>query len=323
MKPSLDVPRARVSAADGLLIVDKPQGVTSHDVVGAVRRLAATRKVGHAGTLDPMATGVLVLGIGKATRLLTFITGADKEYRARVQLGAATDSDDADGQIISRLGARDLNVGSIDEALASMRGEVMQVPAKVSAIKVDGKRAHALHREGKDVKLAARPVVISRLERTSDLVATQLGDGTPTVEFDLVVECSSGTYVRAIARDLGEMLGTGAHLTALRRTRVGKWTLDDAVTLDHLARFVASQPEENPHPISVLSLTQAASQQFDTIELSEDEAEAMRHGNATKVAVRTPDGQITACTWKGQVRALVTRSGKKYQPVLVFSTDPL
>ncbi|EPD30613.1 tRNA pseudouridine(55) synthase TruB [Gleimia europaea] len=323
MKPSLDVPRARVSAADGLLIVDKPQGVTSHDVVGAVRRLAATRKVGHAGTLDPMATGVLVLGIGKATRLLTFITGADKEYRARVQLGAATDSDDADGQIISRMGARDLNVGSIDEALASMRGEVMQVPAKVSAIKVDGKRAHALHREGKDVKLAARPVVISRLERTSDLVATQLGDGTPTVEFDLVVECSSGTYVRAIARDLGEMLGTGAHLTALRRTRVGKWTLDDAVTLDRLARFVASQPEENPHPISVLSLTQAASQQFDTIELSEDEAEAMRHGNATKVAVRTPDGQITACTWKGQVRALVTRSGKKYQPVLVFSTDPL
>lgn len=323
MKPSLDVPRARVSAADGLLIVDKPQGVTSHDVVGAVRRLAATRKVGHAGTLDPMATGVLVLGIGKATRLLTFITGADKEYRARVQLGAATDSDDADGQIISRLGARDLNVGSIDEALASMRGEVMQVPAKVSAIKVDGKRAHALHREGKDVKLAARPVVISRLERTSDLVATQLGDGTPTVEFDLVVECSSGTYVRAIARDLGEMLGTGAHLTALRRTRVGKWTLDDAVTLDHLARFVASQPEENPHPIDVLSLTQAASQQFDTIELSEDEAEAMRHGNATKVAVRTPDGQITACTWKGQVRALVARSGKKYQPVLVFSTDPL
>ncbi|WP_297556264.1 tRNA pseudouridine(55) synthase TruB [uncultured Actinomyces sp.] len=323
MKPSLDVPRARVSAADGLLIVDKPQGVTSHDVVGAVRRLAATRKVGHAGTLDPMATGVLVLGIGKATRLLTFITGADKEYRARVQLGAATDSDDADGQIISRMGARDLNVGSIDEALASMRGEVMQVPAKVSAIKVDGKRAHALHREGKDVKLAARPVVISRLERTSDLVATQLGDGTPTVEFDLVVECSSGTYVRAIARDLGEMLGTGAHLTALRRTRVGKWTLDDAVTLDHLARFVASQPEENPHPIDVLSLTQAASQQFDTIELSEDEAEAMRHGNATKVAVRTPDGQITACTWKGQVRALVTRSGKKYQPVLVFSTDPL
>ncbi|MDU7238778.1 tRNA pseudouridine(55) synthase TruB [Actinomyces sp.] len=323
MKPRLDMPRAQVSAADGLLIVDKPRGVTSHDVVGAVRRLAATRKVGHAGTLDPMATGVLVLGIGKATRLLTFITGADKQYHARVFLGAATDSDDADGQIISAQGARDVSAERVDEALASMRGEVMQVPAKVSAIKVGGKRAHALHREGKTVQLQARPVLISRLQRTSDLVPIKLGDGTPALEFDLVVECSSGTYVRAIARDLGEMLGTGAHLTALRRTRVGKWTLDDAVTLERLASFVSNQCEEDPQPIDVLSLTNAASQQFGSIELTESEAEAMRHGNATKVEVRTLDGQITACTWRGEVRALLKRSGKKYQPVLVFSTDPL
>lgn len=325
MRATLDMPRSLITAEDGLLVVDKPAGVTSHDVVGAVRRLAATRKVGHAGTLDPMATGVLVIGIGKATRLLTFITGSDKAYQARILLGASTDSDDADGQIVQAPGC-ELSpelTERVDRELQAMTGAQMQVPTTVSAIKIDGKRAHALHRAGEDVQLAARPVTISKLERTSKIVVETLPDGTPACSFECMVECSSGTYVRAIARDLGNALGCGAHLMALRRTRVGKWTLEDAVTLDALADHVRAQDEASAQPIPMLALTDAVVSQFHSIELDEAEAEAMRHGNATKVCPRTPDGEIVACLWKGQVRALLKRSGAAYKPVLVFSTEPL
>ncbi|MDO5033936.1 MAG: tRNA pseudouridine(55) synthase TruB [Actinomycetaceae bacterium] len=320
----LDVPRALVGAKDGILVVDKPAGVTSHDVVSAIRRLAATRKVGHAGTLDPMATGVLVIGIGKATRLLTFITGADKEYEATVVLGASTDTDDAEGEIMEAPGlliSDDLQ-DRIDRELEALSGEQMQVPTSVSAIKVGGVRAHALHRAGEKVELQARPVTISRLERTSDLRTVSVG-GVPGVAFDLSVECSSGTYVRAIARDLGKALGSGGHLSALRRTRVGAWKIDSSTSINELANFAAAQTEENAQGIPVITLTEACKNQFASFELELSEAEALRHGNVVNLRPRTPDNEIAACLWKGEVRALVKRSGDRYKPVLVFSTEPL
>ncbi|MDO5048923.1 MAG: tRNA pseudouridine(55) synthase TruB [Actinomycetaceae bacterium] len=372
----LTVPRSTVSAPDGLLIVDKPAGVTSHDVVAAIRRLAATRKVGHAGTLDPMATGVLVIGIGKATRLLTHIVGADKAYSATVALGASTDTDDADGQITARAGQpaliNDEFTARVDSEIGKLRGNIMQVPTTVSALKIDGQRAHERHRAGEKVEIPARPVTISRLERTGPItpeIARFDDEDVPVSSFGLDVECSSGTYVRAIARDLGQALGTGGFLTSLRRTRVGKWTLEDAVTIDQLVAHVEAenaranadaraekgvqiggraQSEEasdaaanengdasvgdsqgtsatDPQaaPIPVIPLTRACTQQFASLALEYEEAEALRYGNVTRLRPRTPDGEITACLWNEDVRALVRRKGDRYEPVVVFATGPL
>src|SRR5690606_32602498 len=205
--------------ADGILVVDKPSGWTSHDVVARTRRLAATRKVGHAGTLDPMATGVLVLGINKGTRLLTFLVGCDKDYAATIRLGQSTNTDDAEGEVVSASGAGHLGAAEVSAAVARLTGEIEQVPSTVSAIKVDGRRAYARARAGEDVTLAARPVTVSRFE----VLDRRAGDaGTvPVLDLDVAVTVSSGTYVRALARDLGTALGCGGHLTHLRRTRVG------------------------------------------------------------------------------------------------------
>ncbi|PZR55391.1 tRNA pseudouridine(55) synthase TruB [Xylanimonas oleitrophica] len=226
-------PARRPTAPDGFVVVDKPAGWTSHDVVGRVRRLAGTRKVGHAGTLDPMATGVLVVGVGRATRLLTYVVGADKAYDATVRLGVGTTTDDAEGEVLTAPGAARRSVG--DEALrgavAALTGDIQQVPTTVSAIKVDGRRAYALARAGEDVELAARPVTVS----TFDVHAVResvTDDGVPVLDLDVSVVVSSGTYVRALARDLGAALGTAGHLTALRRTRVGGHTLQAARTLE-------------------------------------------------------------------------------------------
>ena len=232
-----DVPRGAVAAADGILVVDKPWGLTSHDVVGATRRLAATRKVGHAGTLDPMATGLLLLGIGRATRFLTYLVGADKTYEATVRLGVETTTEDADGEIVAARGCRpsDLPEGRLQEALTALTGPIQQVPSAVSAIKVDGVRAYQRVRDGQDVELQPRPVTIHELRLTAEpRKAIVEADGTlsdsphsvQAVDIDILVSCSSGTYVRALARDLGRALGCGAHLTALRRTAVGPFDIN-------------------------------------------------------------------------------------------------
>lgn len=210
----------------GLLVIDKPAGLTSHDVVARVRRLLGTRRVGHAGTLDPMATGVLLLGIGRGTKLLTYLTKADKEYRATVRLGATTITDDAEGEVIQTIGCQSLDSERLESALNDLRGPVMQVPSTVSAIKVDGKRSYRRVRDGEDVVLPARPITIHRLEILGE--PRVVGDFT---DLDIVVDCSSGTYIRAIARDLGQALGVGGHLTALRRTRIGSWGIDQATEL--------------------------------------------------------------------------------------------
>ena len=265
----------RDPAPDGLLIIDKPDGWTSHDVVAKVRYLAATRKVGHAGTLDPMATGVLVLGIGRATKLLTFLVGADKAYDATIRLGATSVTDDADGEITATTAVSELSPRRLGAAVAALTGELLQVPSAVSAIKVDGRRAYARVRGGEEVALAPRPVTISRFE----IVATRevVAHGIPMVDVDVSVEVSSGTYVRALARDLGAALGVGGHLIALRRTRVGAFELDAAHTLASLSDVA---PEALP--ITPLAACAAA---FATRHLSESEARAIGFGQRVPSAL--------------------------------------
>ncbi|MDO5728861.1 MAG: tRNA pseudouridine(55) synthase TruB [Actinomycetaceae bacterium] len=323
MRRQLEAIRAHVTAADGIVVVDKPAGFTSHDVVGAMRRLAATRKVGHAGTLDPMATGVLILGIGKATRLLHYITGADKTYTATVVLGVATDSDDADGQVIETNGCGDISEVEIDQAIRALTGTIEQVPATVSAIKVGGKRAHALHRNGQSVTLQARSVTVSRFERTSPLRTVvrsfAQSDTVETIEFDVEVECSSGTYVRCLARDLGTMMGTGGHLSALRRTRVGKWTINEATTIDACNAVInRANRLEPPAALDTISLTDACTKMFDVLDLTAAEARALSFGNATTIEPRTSENVPIAAIYDGRVQALIELQKDRYRPLIVF-----
>lgn len=278
---------------DGLVVVDKPAGITSHDVVARVRRLAGTRKVGHAGTLDPMATGVLVLGVDRATRLLGHLMLTDKAYSATVRLGTTTTSDDADGEVLVERPVEGVTSERVREALATMVGEIEQVPSAVSAIKVDGRRAYDRVRAGEDVELAARTVRVDSIEVTRH-------EGP---EVDIDVRCSSGTYIRAIARDLGELLGCGAHLTALRRTAVGPYGLDVARTLEDLA-----------DDFGVLPIAEAARAAFPVLDLDEAQAADVRFGRrlaleleAQPCAVFAPDGTFLALYEQrapGEARAL-------------------
>ena len=219
---------APATPSTGLVVVDKPSGMTSHDVVARARRAFGTRKVGHAGTLDPMATGVLLVGINRATRLLGHLMVTEKAYDATIRLGAATTTDDAEGEVVTRSAVDHLSEADVREAAGGYVGVLDQVPSSVSAIKVDGRRAYARVRGGEQVRLAARQVTVHEL-RVTGLCEVEAG-----LDLDVSVRCSSGTYVRAIARDLGTALGVGGHLTALRRTAVGPFSLADAVTLDQL-----------------------------------------------------------------------------------------
>jgi tRNA pseudouridine55 synthase len=249
--------------AGGLVVVDKPAGLTSHDVVARVRRIAHTRRVGHAGTLDPMATGVLVLGIERATKLLGHLTLTDKTYAATIRLGQDTITDDAEGEPTGGASAAGVTEADVATGLAALTGTIQQVPSAVSAIKVNGQRSYARVRAGEQVELAARTVTVSRLTL---LGWARLGD---LLDLDVELDCSSGTYVRALARDLGRALGTGGHLTALRRTRVGPFTLAQAVTLEELA--------QRPDPVPV-PLDQAVAAAFPRRDLTAEEAARLRNG---------------------------------------------
>lgn len=300
----------RVSAPDGVVVVDKPAGWTSHDVVARMRRLAATRRVGHAGTLDPMATGVLVLGVGRATKLLTYVVGADKEYLATVRLGVATTTDDAEGEIVSADGAPAVDPAALDVAVRALTGPIEQVPSAVSAIKVDGKRAYARVRAGEQVELAARPVTVSRFD-VLEVRAARTEDGTAVTDVDVLVECSSGTYVRALARDVGTALGVGGHLTALRRTRVGGYGLDVARTLTELETGV-----------EVLPLAVAARAILPARELSHDEARELSFGRplALDPGLRgTREVPVAAFAPDGTLVALLADAEGKARPVLVLA----
>jgi len=302
-----------MTAADGLLVVDKPAGWTSHDVVARVRRLASTRKVGHAGTLDPMATGVLVLGIGRATRLLTYVTGADKDYAATVRLGVATTTDDAEGEVVARVDASAVARAELLARVAALTGDIRQVPSAVSAIKVDGQRAYARVRAGEDVELAARPVRVARFEVVA--ARPDVDDGVPVLDVDVEVTCSSGTYVRALARDLGDALDVGGHLTALRRTRVGGFGLGQARTLDELG----ATPDDVA--VTVVPLAEAARGVLPVRELTEPEARALSYGQGVDApdAPDAPGGPLAAIAPDGTLVAVVERRGGRLRPAVVFA----
>lgn len=310
----------RPTAPDGLVVVDKPAGMTSHDVVARMRRIAGTRKVGHAGTLDPMATGVLVVGIGRATRLLTYVVGADKEYRATIRLGVSTTTDDAEGETVAVVDASGVTREDLAAPVAALTGRIEQVPSSVSAIKVDGQRAYARVRAGEDVALAARPVTVSRFDVHDVRGAAEGSVPAGALDVDVTVVCSSGTYVRALARDLGSALGVGGHLTALRRTRVGGYGLDGARTLDDLLAW----PEDVP--LEVLALADAARATFPVRELTAHEAAALSYGkriaaqpDADGPGAPGVDGPVAAISPDGVLVALLEQRGEHAAPLLVFA----
>lgn len=283
----------------GLVIVDKPAGMTSHDVVGRCRRLFGTRKVGHAGTLDPMATGVLVVGIERATKILGLLIATDKSYAATIRLGQTTSTEDAEGEVLQEVSAAQVTDDRIESAVAALRGDIMQVPSAVSAIKVDGQRAYKLAREGQVVELAARPVRIDRFDVLS------IGRGGGFVDVDVEVDCSSGTYIRALARDVGDALGVGGHLTALRRTRVGRYGLDEARTLDGLAE----------QAVLSYTLDEACLLGFRRRDLTAAEVEHARHGRALEPA--GIDGVYAAAAPDGRVIALLEDGTQRTKSVVV------
>lgn len=301
-------------APDGLLVVDKPQGWTSHDVVARARGLAGTRKVGHAGTLDPMATGVLVLGVGRATRLLTYVVGADKEYTATIRLGATTVSDDAEGEVVARADASGVTRAAVDAGVAALTGPIQQVPSAVSAIKVDGQRAYARVRAGEDVELASRPVTVTRFA-VHELrpVPDADGSGVAALDLDVTVVCSSGTYIRALARDLGAGLGVGGHLTALRRTRVGGYGIDGARSPDELDAWPADVP------LDTLPLADAARATFPVRDLTEDETRALSYGKRIPAGDAGAGVTVAAISPEGVLVALLEDRGPHARPVLVFA----
>lgn len=322
-RPSQTAQNLAALEPSGVLLVDKPAGVTSHDVVGAVRRLAGTRKVGHAGTLDPMATGLLTLGIGAGTRLLTYMSGHDKSYQATIRFGASTRTDDAEGELVlDSLGVRaDFEVRQFDDAMARLTGEIMQRPASVSAIKVGGERAYARVRAGEDVILPERAVTVYRFERCGDPRAAaiyQLGQPiAPAIDVDVEVSCSAGTYIRALARDLGEALGMGAHLLALRRTQVGGFDVAHAHGVTDLAQMVRTDT-----PLPLIRLAQAAAQMMTALRVSDDQAWALRHGQFVQLTPE-PERYPVALLWGSppQLVAIGKERGHLTAPAVVFPSD--
>jgi tRNA pseudouridine55 synthase len=284
----------------GLLVVDKPGAMTSHDVVARVRRLAGTRKVGHAGTLDPMATGVLLVGIGRATRLLGHLTLTEKAYDATVRLGEATTTDDAEGEPLATTSAAHLAERDVREAVRAFVGEIEQRPSSVSAVKVDGRRAYARVRAGEQVDLPARPVTVHELR------VTAVRDAGERLDVDVSVRCSSGTYVRAIARDLGHALGVGGHLTALRRTAVGPFTLREAHPLDAAGDAAA-----------VLDLSVVARRCFASYPLDGDQARDVGHGRRLALRIDRP-GPVAVFGPDGRFLALYEQRGEVAAPVAVL-----
>jgi tRNA pseudouridine55 synthase len=334
-----------MTAPSGLVIVDKPGGMTSHDVVARIRRLAATRRVGHAGTLDPMATGVLVIGVEKATRLLGYLTLTEKTYVATIRLGASTSTDDAEGEPAGGSPATDVDSGALEAEIGKLTGDISQVPPGVSAIKVNGQRAYKLTRAGAAPELAARPVTVYEFTVTD---VRQAGD---FLDIDAVIRCSSGTYIRALARDLGAALGTGGHLTALRRTAVGPYDLAQSHTLQELedqnrqtrdterteatpapqlpvtpaptpAEAAApSGPSASPIPW-ITPLAEAAAAAFPRLELTAEDAHRLAQG--ARLPLPSPDGPapgapVAAFDPDGALVALVTAESGSLRSLAVFS----
>ena len=289
-----------MSVVPGIVVVDKPSGMTSHDVVGHCRRIFGTRKVGHAGTLDPMATGVLVIGVERATKILGLISGTSKSYSATIRLGRRTSTDDAEGEVLQDIPASEIGDTAIAAAIEGLRGDILQRPSAVSAVKIGGKRAYHLARQGMEVDIPARPVRIDRFE-----VLAVRRDG-PFVDVDVAVDCSSGTYIRALARDLGQALAVGGHLTALRRTRVGGYGLEHARSLEDLVE----------HPALSYSLDEACLLSFPRLDITAAQAEDARHGRS--LAAAGIAGVYAATGPDGKVIALLEDRGDQTRSVVVL-----
>ncbi|WP_106816168.1 tRNA pseudouridine(55) synthase TruB [Microbacterium timonense] len=297
-------------AAPGLLLVDKPGGITSHDVVARARRALGTRKIGHAGTLDPMATGLLVLGVEGATRLLTFIVGLDKTYTATIRLGMATATDDAEGAVVSSTDASLLDSAAIETAVAALTGRISQVPSTFSAIKVGGRRAYDLARAGEDVELRARDVTVSRFEVLTER-RSPISAEAGVVDLDVVVECSSGTYIRSLARDLGSALGVGGHLTALRRTRIGPFDVADGVEVGAL------------DGARLLDPAASAAAVLGRLDVTADEARDLRHGKRLLgAASRLGTNPTAAIDPAGVLVGVVERRGADVKSVMNMPEEP-
>ncbi|MET3987494.1 tRNA pseudouridine(55) synthase TruB [Streptomyces sp. PvR034] len=297
----------RTPPPDGLVIVDKPSGFTSHDVVAKMRGIARTRRVGHAGTLDPMATGVLVLGVEKATKLLGHLALTEKEYLGTIRLGQNTLTDDAEGDLTSSTDASGVTREAVDEGIAKLSGEIMQVPSKVSAIKINGVRSYKRARDGEDFEIPARPVTISSFQ-VYDMREAEAEDGTKVVDLVVSVVCSSGTYIRALARDLGADLGVGGHLTALRRTRVGPYKLDMARTLD-----------QHQEELTVMPIAEAAAAAFPRWDLDARRAALLGNGVRLEMPEEYPVGRTVAVYGpQGTLLGLVENKGGKAKSLAVF-----
>lgn len=292
-------------ATSGLVIVDKPQGMTSHDVVGKLRRIFGTKKIGHAGTLDPMATGVLVAGVERGTKFLAHLVATTKSYDATIRLGVATTTDDKEGEEIFSSTTNLVDRSAIDSAVATLTGNIMQRPAAVSAIKIDGQRAYARVRAGEEIELPPRPVTVTKFT-IHDLHRTD-----QTIDVDVSVDCSSGTYIRALARDLGEKLEVGGHLTALRRTAVGPFSITDATPLEQLAQS----------PRLSLSLDEALMRCYPTVAVTDDEAQALAMGQWLQP--RGLAGVHAAVAPNGQAIALIKEQGKRLATVFVARPSTL
>jgi tRNA pseudouridine55 synthase len=285
----------------GILLVDKPDGMTSHDVVSRARRALGTRKVGHAGTLDPMATGLLLLGVGSSTRLLTYLVGLGKRYAATIRLGVATDTDDAKGEVIATADASGVTRERIDAGVTALTGALQQVPSSFSAIKVDGRRSYDRARAGEEVVLEPRSVTVSRFEIVDERRSGQ------TVDLDVVVECSSGTYIRALARDLGRDLQVGGHLTALRREAIGPFEVRDAVALDDIG------PEALRAPAAI------AGELFPTAELAPVQAADLANGK--RIALDAADAPVVAAIASGRLIGLAEVTGGRARVLVNFPVE--
>ena len=307
--------KAEPSTRSGVLFIDKPEGLTSHDVVARTRRIAGTRKVGHAGTLDPMATGLLVLGVNTSTRLLTYVVGLDKEYLATIRLGVATTTDDREGEtvFVAPMGAvNGLGAADIRSQIDALTGDIEQTPSSVSAIKVDGKRAYALVREGVEVQLKSRPVTVSEFE-IIDQRAASVEDSADVLDVDVRVVCSSGTYIRALARDLGASLGVGGHLTALRRTRIGPFSVAEASDLETV---VVAEALEAP--------AVTASRLFTRLDLTAEQSVDLGHGKKLSVGDDVVDapGPVAAIAPDGRLVGLVSIAAGRAKTLVNFPPDP-
>lgn len=292
--------------ASGIVLIDKPQDWTSHDVVAKVRKAIGTKKVGHAGTLDPLATGLLVLGIESGTKLLTFLVGADKTYLATIRLGASTVSDDSQSEIIFSADSEivsSISDDQIQQEVSKLQGVIQQRPSSVSAIKVDGKRAYDLVRAGQDVELKSREVKIHAFEL---LKITRVSESL--IDLDVRVECSSGTYIRALARDLGDALSVGGHITALRRTKVGSFDVYHANRVDQLDQ------------LKITSLAQAASEIFPTYPLTDAQVTDLVHGKKLQVE-KVPSGLVAGVSGSGKLVAVLEANGSSLKSVVVFQGE--